>query len=321
MKALGLLVALLPLWGATRAAAQTDAAAAEALFEQGKTLMKDGRVAEACLKFQESYRLDPGGGILINLAQCHEKQGKTATAWAEFKEALGLAIKAGRSDREQFARERIAQLEKSLSRLLIEIPPETRTQGLEIRRGGALLGEGSWGEALPVDPGPHQISASAPGHQPHSYPVVVEPGQRVVVKIAPLQPLPAPTSSATSSTSAPAAPTAPPPRTAAPPSNRRTAGLIIGAVGVASLWVGGIFGVRAIQKRSASDTDCPGGACNARGWEAYEQAQSAARYANVGLALGVVGAGLGTWLILSSRSPGSPSVGLGPGGVSVQRSW
>ena len=68
------------------------------------------KYAEACAKFTKSQQLDPSAGTFINLALCHESEGKVATAWAEFNEALSQAVKDGRADREQAARDHIGAL-------------------------------------------------------------------------------------------------------------------------------------------------------------------------------------------------------------------
>src|SRR5262245_39437134 len=97
-----------------------DKTLAAALFREGKALMDKAEVdkgdyAPACGKLEESQRLDPGGGTILNLALCHEKQGRPATAWAEFIEALGIARRDHRQARIDLAEEHIAKLEPTLS--------------------------------------------------------------------------------------------------------------------------------------------------------------------------------------------------------------
>src|SRR5438477_7999701 len=94
---------------------------AQALFDDARRLMEKKRYAEACPKLAESQRLDPGGGTLLNLALCYERLGPIATAWAMYNEALSAAIADRRSEREAFARARIAELAPRLPRLRIEL--------------------------------------------------------------------------------------------------------------------------------------------------------------------------------------------------------
>src|SRR6185369_16874031 len=113
--AMGISAALLAS-GAARADLSSDKAAAEALFNHAKQLVKEGKLSEACPKFEESLRLDPGIGTLLYLADCLEKSGKTASAWARFLEAAAAAKAANQADRETKARQRAAALEPKLSR-------------------------------------------------------------------------------------------------------------------------------------------------------------------------------------------------------------
>lgn len=83
------------------AAEGPDVAGAEALFEQGRKLMAQGKVDEACPKFAESERLAPAAGTALNLATCYEKQGRTASAWGMYHEAISLSITSGQALREQ----------------------------------------------------------------------------------------------------------------------------------------------------------------------------------------------------------------------------
>ena len=41
------------------------------------------------------YRLDPGAGTLLNLGDCYEKSGRTASGWAAFREAVAVAHRTG----------------------------------------------------------------------------------------------------------------------------------------------------------------------------------------------------------------------------------
>src|SRR5258705_3259626 len=68
--------------------ASADLAGAEALFRQGRQLLSEGKTAAACEKFAASQRMDPSSGTLLNLADCHAGEGKTASAWAGFLTAV-----------------------------------------------------------------------------------------------------------------------------------------------------------------------------------------------------------------------------------------
>lgn len=138
---------------------------ANALFDEARALMAEGRFADACPKFAESLRLQPGGGTLLNLGVCHEKEGKTATAWGELKAALALGRRDGREDREKLALERLAVVERQLSYLTIRVGGDARVEGLEVRLDGAAFREPSWGSARPIDPGEHVLVVTAPGHK------------------------------------------------------------------------------------------------------------------------------------------------------------
>ena len=69
------------LAGRSAGAEPRDPAAAEWLFREGRALMKKGDFAPACAKLAESQRLDPAVGTLMNLAECEERIGRTASAW------------------------------------------------------------------------------------------------------------------------------------------------------------------------------------------------------------------------------------------------
>src|SRR5262249_9360049 len=113
---------LLTTWPAS--GETSNAASAEALFRDGKRLLEAHDYAASCSKLAESFRLAPATGTLLAPAMCHEAQGRIATAWGEYTDAAARARTEGRSDREQGALQRAAQLEAKLSTL--NIVPSTQ---------------------------------------------------------------------------------------------------------------------------------------------------------------------------------------------------
>jgi hypothetical protein len=293
-----------------------ESAAAEALFVEAKRLMAAGRHGEACPKLAESQRLDPGGGTLVALALCHEAEGKTASAWAEFGEALTLALKDGRVDRATVAREHSARLEPKLSRLTIHVPPEIASlRGIEIVQDGVLLGRPAWGTALPVDPGEHRVEARATGKKTWSGSVVVAPdGDRKELSVGSLGdeaaasgPTAAASSSAVplpSSTVASMPPAAPAPE---PASGRRTAGFVVGGAGLALVGAASYFGLRAIANHKTATTYCPNPpTCqNHDAVDANDTSKTQATLSTIGFGLGAAALGVSAYLLLSG-APDKP---------------
>jgi hypothetical protein len=166
----------------------TERALAQTLFDEGRKLMTEKHYAEACAKFAKSQELDPSAGTFINLALCHESEGKLATAWAEFNEALSQALRDGRSDREQAAREHIEKLKPKLNQLTIAVSDAAKVKGFQVTLDGAPLREALWGVATPIDPGKHMVVATAPNKQTYSTSVSFEePGVARTVELPPLQ--------------------------------------------------------------------------------------------------------------------------------------
>lgn len=159
-KYLSLALALLLVLMAFARSARADNATAEALFNDAKKLMDQGKFSEACPKLEESQRLDPGMGTQFHLAYCYEKVGKTASAWSLYLEVAGAAKAVGQVERERVSRSSAAALEKKLSRLTIVVPAPA--EGIAVKRDNIDLSRVIWGTPIPVDPGEHTVTASAP---------------------------------------------------------------------------------------------------------------------------------------------------------------
>lgn len=141
--------------------ASADSATAEALFKEGKRLMGEKKYAEACAKFEESNKEDPGLGTQNNLAYCYAEMGRTASAWSLYLDVASQAKATNQAEREKKARDAAKALEPKLSMLKIQVP--TPAEGIEVKRNGAAVGKATWGTSVPVDPGEIKITAVAPG--------------------------------------------------------------------------------------------------------------------------------------------------------------
>lgn len=130
---------------------------ADALFKKGKRLLGEKRYAEACSAFAESDKLDPGIGAKLNVARCYQEWGKLATAYRWYSEAEQLA-RSLKDDRATKIRGLIDDLERQVPRLTVHAPTDAVLADAEITLDGKRFDTAQLDTALPVDPGPHEIS-------------------------------------------------------------------------------------------------------------------------------------------------------------------
>jgi hypothetical protein len=321
-------------WGsAGLARADGSQAAAQALFDEGRKLMGEGKYGEACPKFADSEKLDPAPGTLLNLAKCYDKNGQTASAWVTYRDAEAISKKTGHQDWVGMAHDRAAALAPKLVRLTVNVPPTSEIEGLQLARDGVALAKSEWNTAIPVDPGPHTIEATAPNTRKWTTSVTVDPGAGSSVVTIPqleverIAPVPAPTPPP-----APAPPPAPPPP---PPSGSgmRVTGFIVGGVGIAGIAVGSAFGLLAKSKNSDAlePQNCRTSMfCTQNGLNLTSQAKTDATLSTVFFIAGGVATAAGVVLVIvapSSKSSSSAALRLapsvGPGGVGgvLQGAW
>lgn len=328
MRRSALLLSVLGLLGPASALGQTagDKATAEALFGDGRKLMAQGNFREACPKFEASLRLDPGVGAMLNLADCFEKNGQTASAWAEFREAISAARSAGSKDREQLARQRAAALEPKLSRLTIA----AGKQSVQVTRDGTAVDPAALGTPMPVDPGRHLIEATAAGKQKWSKTIEVGANAaRVSLDVPALQ-----DDHSIATPQPPTAPSTTPPTTGGPAtdtgtgpsdgSTQRTIGIGAGAVGVVGIAAGAFFGLKASSSWTKAKNDCtayPLG-CGSQAESDKSDASSSATLSTVAFVVGGVALASGAVLWFTAphatESETKVSFGVGPNGVVVR---
>jgi hypothetical protein len=156
---------------------------AEQLFRDGRRLLSEGKPVEACEAFGASAKLEPSVGTYLNLGDCRAKLGQTASAWAAFAAAAGLA-REHNDPRGAEAERRRAELEPKLSYLKIDAP---RIPNLEIDRDRVATAPGEWGNEVPIDPAHYVFDAKAPGYEPISIAVDIAPGEHKVVAVPALK--------------------------------------------------------------------------------------------------------------------------------------
>jgi hypothetical protein len=326
-----LLVLMLALSAPNARSQSASSATAQGLFDQAKALMTAGKAAQACPKFEESQRLDPGSGTLINLALCYEHTGRTASAWSTYRDAAAAARISGNSERERGARERAAALAPKVAKLVVEVPPDARVPGLHITRDGVDVGDAQWGTPLPVDEGSHALTAKAPGCQDWQAKVdVVGAGTTATINIPKLP-------SALPTPAVALVPTPPPAATGepvpvAPAANgdkqgsglggQRIGALALGGAGVAGIVVGTVFGVEALSKKSEADKTCDGTACTTdAGVQAGKDGFSAANVSTIAMIAGGVALAGGLVLWFTAPTDRSTQVGVTPRGFVLRQAF
>jgi hypothetical protein len=287
---------------APAAPAATDEA--DALFEEGRRLMAEGHLPEACGKLEKSFQLAPRLGTMLNLGACSERRGELAHAITLYERAATLAHQLGRPDREAAAREFAAALAPRVGKLLVVVAeplPE-----LVAQVDGETLSTQSG--LVPIDPGTRHLIARAPGRTSFQATLTIRAGETTTVTIPKL--------------AKESAPRAPDDRAPTAPGGGRT-WLLVGGLGVTAVaaGVGAFFGLRAKSKHDDSSAFCDATGCTADGLTLIDQAKTAGNVSTV--AFVVAGAALaGTVLayVLTgdaapTRAAGRVGLALGPLGV------
>ncbi|WP_434041903.1 tetratricopeptide repeat protein [Sorangium cellulosum] len=274
-----------------------DPAAAEALFDAGRTALQAKDYDAACPKFRESYELDPAPGALLNLADCEEKRGRVASAWSIFRQ-LARDLPPT-DDRRPIAQARATALEGRVPRLTIRLAPGAPAD-TAVQRGGIPVGAGSLGAPLPVDPGEVHVTASAPGRTQKTFTVQLAEGAQTELLVAPEAP-------AAGGGAGPALPPKESPQGASS-STWKTAGWISAGVGVVGIGVGAVFGLRAIGKMDDADPYCnEKNVCAAEGIRLQKQGATAGTISTVAFLVGAAALGAGAVLVFTAPSSGPAS--------------
>ena len=314
----------------------TEKATAEVLFQQGTELMAEKQYGAACEKFAGSQQLDPALGTVLRLADCNDRIGKSASAWAMFKEASSMARSNKEPERQRIADERGAELEKRLSKLEIKLESKNVPAGFELKLNGVSIPRAIWDTAIPVDPGRQKLEASAPGRVTWTGSVEVPEGPATrSIEVPGLAVKPASAETGPSGSALGASTSSSPLRDSAssPGSTQRTIGFVTGAIGLIGLGVGGYLGYQAYSQNRDSLEQCradDANACTPDGKAMRDDARSSATISTIALVAGGAFTVGGLVLVLTARSePRHASsdwrlstglVGRGPG-LRLEGTW
>jgi len=302
--------------------AHAQSVEAESLFRDGKLLLKEGKIAAACDKFEASERLDPGVGTELNLADCREQNGQLATAWAMYRKAAANAKHAGNdAKREALARNRAAALEPRLSYLNIIVTEDVRVDGLTITRDGTEVDDVLWNQRVAIDQGEYTIEAKAPKRVPWRSRVVIrEEGVRKSVEVPELEKKgkkPAAEEAEAEPQSKPPAAHDEPERAPSKWTGRRKLAIASGVLAIAGAAAGGALGAHAFSLEDESDKLCPKIACtDMKGLSLNSDARAFALYADI--SYGVAGlAAVGAVVLWLTGAPREHDVAIGASSNSI----
>ena len=304
----GLVALALVVAAAPRAHAQT--ATAEAIFQAAKDLEAAGKWEEACPKFKASYELDRQLGTLLNLANCYEQINKLAQAWVRWNEAIEWA---GRENDKRLGwiKDRQSKVVPRLPKLVVKV---TRpASDLSIRHDDTPLPPASYGIPLAVDPGTVVVRVSRGDQVLETREVKAEEGKTTELPldlkaIAEKHPAPEKPPDKPDKKPDPDKPKEPYDPT------QRTAGIIVGAVGLAAVLAAAGLEIGALVKKGQADEPdaCVNQICSPKGLEAAEEGKT---LAEVGQWLGIAGLGVlavGVTVFLTAPSEDDPAVSFQP---------
>jgi serine/threonine-protein kinase len=287
---------------ASASPARADSVTAEALFQAGQKLMSEQRYDEACGKFAASMAQDRAVGTHYALADCHEKAGRIATAWAMLLEVESEAMSQQRPDRATFAHSRAEKLAPRLMKVTVTLSAEAQSAGAAVKRDGKAVEAAQLGVPVPVDPGPHTFTATAEGKKEWKSTLdASKEGETYTVQVPKLE-------------DAPHDATPPRPPATQKTSPWKTVGWVLGGAGVVGLGVGTAFGIVAIGNKNDAHCDankvCDPGTTSG--------IKSAATASNIGLIAGGVLLAGGAALVLfapggkTEAAPAAKTVRLAP---------
>jgi hypothetical protein len=277
--------------GVAVAQSPADLKKARGQFQRGIELEQASNWTEAIQQFREVGQVRMTPQVRFHIAFCEEGLGRLVTALGGYDLALSEADSVG-PDFKNEVETAMSRLRERIPKLFIE-----RGAGAEaasVQLDGVDIGASSIGVEVPLDPGPHKVTAAAPGYNP--FDATVELKEREVTKVT-LELEVAPE------------PVAPPPptRVVIVPQEKgpdRTVPYIVGGAGIVFLGAGGAL--FALRQTALADLekDCPDkNNCPESNKDSYDKAKLYGILAPISAGVGVAAIGTAVTMILLEKKP------------------
>ena len=322
-----------------RAADPADLTQAKAAFSAGVVLLQDpdgAKYEEALSLFRRAHRLSASWKVLGNIALCElklERDGEAVETYERYLTEGGAEIDA--TERSQVQRD-IAALKAATARVrLSEIPQMAVVTDERIDASGRKVvntypaGQGDSVIELGVHPGHHTFTVAAKGFK-RSWETVLDAGATTRRSFAA-----DPESASEAALASPMAqapqsepPAPPPPAPRAPviasvQPEPRTLGWVVAGVGVVGLAAGMTSFVVATGKKSVVNDECHDDTriCSQTGQDAVSAIHTLNVVTVSGIAVGAVGLGVGSWLLLKPSSKSSVTAQVSPAVLGSSPGW
>jgi hypothetical protein len=269
---------------------------AQARFVRGKDLFGRKKFEDALAEFRASIEIVDSPNTRLQISRALRAMARYVAAYAELGRTLVAAKELSVQDsRYQRAYEAAVQERTELQPLLgfVTLTIQNPSDGTRVLVGPEEIRRAQWTEPVPVYGGRAEVDVETPGHGPVKSTVVVAPGATAALAVDAQSGTP---DAVAVQAPPPPPPAAPPPASPSPSRDLhalRPWAYVAGGVGVAGLATFAIFGAVAGSTYGDLQSACGGGVCPASKSGEIASGRTQQTVANVGLALGLVGAAAG----------------------------
>jgi hypothetical protein len=278
---------------------------AQSRFLRGKDLMNKKDHDGALSEFRASHEIVASPNTRLEIARCLETMGKLVEAYAEFGRTA-VEAKELKADDNRYQRaydaaitER-AQLQPKLG--FVSLTVENPAEGTRVTVGGEEIRRAAWAEPAPVVAGTTAIVVRTAGHAPVERTVTLAAGATAALTIDAQSGEP-------DSPAAPATVEAPVVQSPSDRSPLRPWAYVAGGVGAAGLATFAIFGAMARSTYGDLQGNCGDAPCPANKADEVSSGKVQQTIANLGLAVGLLGAAGGATLFVLSIKKDAPATG------------